>query len=108
MDQTPFFLLSVFKNFFLSTVYPYFIFECENIIEEVKPKDSRVTLDLVGLLDLELHVLGNQQGLFPLVMGGKHVGARMVTLLGVKPNHMEGLSPQSLCVTRNHPTVVSV
>ena len=57
------------SNFFLSTVYPYFIFECENKIEEIKPKDSRVTLDLVGLLDLELHVLGNQQGLFPLVMG---------------------------------------
>lgn len=65
-------------------------------------------MDLVGLLDLELHILGNQQGLFPLVMECKHVGARMFTLLGVKANRMEGLSPQSLCVTRNHPTVVSV
>lgn len=42
MDQTSFFLLSL-KIFFLGTVYPYFIFECENKIEEIKPKDNRVT-----------------------------------------------------------------
>ena len=48
MDQTPFFLLSVFKNFFLSTVYPYFIFECENIIEEIK-----------AIFDKALNILSN-------------------------------------------------
>lgn len=50
----------------------------------------------MGLLDLELHILGNQHGLFPLVMECQHVGARMFTLLGVKANRMVCLSPQSL------------